>query len=180
MNKNEVVKFFKSSHLCFHPLQRQWMKMQMLKNCSACGVYFCCSSNFIITDEHLEWIPMHETPTVETIFCETDKLLQQYALPFKKPVCIVTDGFLPVMGTDNEWNHGGKINTFHCVMQQAVLCGKIIRLEDIWKTAVSVVNFVYAWWFYHGHFASFLLNIENEYEDLPYYNEIHWLSYHRT
>jgi len=108
--------------------------------------------------------------TIETICCETDKLLQQYELQPKKPVCIVTDGSLPVTRTKNEWNHGGKINTSHCVMQQEVLCGKVKRVVDIWKTVVSYVNFVYTWWFYHGHFASIPLNIDNEYEDLPYYN----------
>jgi len=30
-------------------------------------------------------------------------------------------------------------------MQQEVLCGKIKRLVDIWKTVVSYVNFVYTW-----------------------------------
>jgi len=40
--------------------------------------------------------------TIETICCETDKLLQQYELQPKKPVCIVTDGSLPVTRTKNE------------------------------------------------------------------------------
>jgi hypothetical protein len=34
---------------------------------------------------------------------------------------------------------GGKIDTFCCIMQQEVLCDKIIRLEHISKTVVSVV-----------------------------------------
>jgi len=80
--------------------------------------------------------------TVETICWGKDKLLQQYESPLKKPVCIVTDGSPPMTRIKNEWNHGGKINTSHCVMQQQVLCGKIKRLVDIWKTVVSYVKFV--------------------------------------
>lgn len=68
--------------------------------------------------------------TIENICCETDTLLQQYELPLKKPVCIVTDGSPPATGTKKERNHG-KINTSSCVMQQEVLCGKIKRLVDI-------------------------------------------------
>jgi hypothetical protein len=37
-------------------------------------------------------------------------------------------------------NLGGKINTFRCVTQQEVLYDKIIRLEDISKTVVSIVT----------------------------------------
>jgi len=40
--------------------------------------------------------------TIETICCETDKLLQQYERPLKKPVCIVTDGSPPVTRVKNE------------------------------------------------------------------------------
>jgi len=141
---------------------------------------FGCNSSFIVTDELLEWILMHETIFYRNHLLWDRQITTTVWTSLKKPVCIVTDGSPPVTGTKNEWSHGGKINISHCVMQQEVLCGKIKRLVDIWKTVVSYVNFVYTWWFYHGHFASFLCNIGNEYEDLPYYNEIQWLSCHRT
>lgn len=93
MNKNKVVKFF-------NPPLKQWLATQM---CLACGLFVVVTAIFFITEELLEWIPMHETVTGEDIFYEIGKLLQRYALPLKKPVCIVTDGSPPGIGIKNEW-----------------------------------------------------------------------------
>ena len=95
MNKNEVVKFFK-------PPRKQWMKTQVKKLLSFWCLFLAVTQVLLLLMNFWNEFLCMKLFTVETICCETDKLLQQYELPLKKPVCIVTDGSLPVTRTKNE------------------------------------------------------------------------------
>jgi hypothetical protein len=145
-----------------------------------------CNSNFEITEELLELLPMHGTTTGKDLFEEIENLLNKYELPLKKLVSLVTDGAPAMTGTKkgvvgrlNE-KLDGKIENFHCIIHQEVLCGKTINLDHILKRVVSIVNFIRARGLNHRQFASLLADMDSEHEDLPYYTEIRWLSCHKV
>ncbi|XP_065650666.1 general transcription factor II-I repeat domain-containing protein 2-like [Hydra vulgaris] len=130
-----------------------------------------------ITEELLELIPMHGTTTGADIFLEIEKTLDKYELPITKLVSIVTDGAPTMIGLKKDLVRklnekiGKKINNFHCIIHQEVLCGKTIDLDYVIKRIASVVNFIRARGLNHRQFASLLNEIDSEYEDLPYYTE---------
>ncbi|XP_065651132.1 general transcription factor II-I repeat domain-containing protein 2-like [Hydra vulgaris] len=145
-----------------------------------------CNFKYEITEELLELIPMHGTTTGADIFLEIEKTLDKYELPITKLVSIVTDGAPAMIGLKkglvgklNE-KIGKKINNFHCIIHQEVLCGKTIDLDYVIKRIASVVNFIRARGLNHRQFASLLNENDSEYEDLPYYTEVRWLSCHKV
>jgi hypothetical protein len=70
-----------------------WMKAQMSSVVTQLAMFIHgCYSNFVITEELLESIPMHGTTTGEDIFCEIERLIQKYELLMKELVSTATDG----------------------------------------------------------------------------------------
>ncbi|XP_065662992.1 general transcription factor II-I repeat domain-containing protein 2-like [Hydra vulgaris] len=145
-----------------------------------------CNFKYEITEELLELIPMHGTTTGADIFLEIEKTLDKYEFPITKLVSIVTDGAPAMIGLKkglvSKLNEkiGKKINNFHCIIHQEVLCGKTIDLDYVIKRIASVVNFIRARRLNHRQFASLLNENDSEYEDLPYYTEVRWLSCHKV
>jgi hypothetical protein len=95
----------------------------MLKDTAQLAVFICGNSNLIITEELLELIPVHGITVGEDIFCELQKMIEEYELPFNKLVCLVT-GDSPVIGSNigvvGQMNEklGGKIHNFHFIIHQ--------------------------------------------------------------
>ncbi|XP_065658975.1 general transcription factor II-I repeat domain-containing protein 2-like [Hydra vulgaris] len=125
-----------------------------------------CNFKYEITEELLELIPMHGTTTGADIFLEIEKTLDKYELPITKLVSIVTDGAPAMIGLKK-----GLVE---------VLCGKTIDLGYVIKRIASVINFIRAKGLNHRQFASLLNENDSEYEDLPYYTEVRWLSCHKV
>ncbi|XP_065658813.1 general transcription factor II-I repeat domain-containing protein 2-like [Hydra vulgaris] len=95
-----------------------------------------CSFKYDITEELLELIPMHSTTTGADLFLEIEKILDKYKHLITKFVPMVTDGAPAksglkkgLVGKLNE-KIGKKINNFHCIIHQEVLCGKTIDLDS--------------------------------------------------
>jgi hypothetical protein len=116
---------------------------------------FCCKSNFIITDEFLEWIPMHETIIVETFCCEKDYYNSMNIHLSNLCALWLVDLRLLQVPRKNEI----MVIKSNCVMQQEVLCSKIISLVDIWKPVVLIVNFVKPGDFFMDRLLLFFLTL---------------------
>ncbi|XP_065654957.1 general transcription factor II-I repeat domain-containing protein 2-like [Hydra vulgaris] len=145
-----------------------------------------CNFKTEITEELLELIPMHGTTAGADIILEIEKILDKYKLQITKLVSIVTDGASAMIGSKkglvgklNE-KIGKKINNFLCIIHQEVLCGKIVDLDYVIKRIASVVNFIRARRQNHCQFALLLNKNDSEYEKLPYYTEVRWLSCHKV
>ncbi|XP_065658787.1 general transcription factor II-I repeat domain-containing protein 2-like [Hydra vulgaris] len=107
-----------------------------------------CSFKYDITGELLELISMHSTTTSADIFLEIEKILDKYKHPITKFVSMVTDEAPAKSGLKkglvrklNE-KIGKKINNFHCIIRQEVLCGKTIDLgsEVQWLSCHKVLK----------------------------------------
>ena len=65
--------------------------------------------------------------------------------------------------------------TFHCIIHQENLAAKTLGMEHVLRTVKKTVNFLRSKELKH-QFKSFLAEVEAEFEDIPYYAEVRWLS----
>ena len=53
-------------------------------------------------------------------------------------------------------------------------------MDDVLKTVCKTVNFIRSRGLYHRQFAQLLQDVDSEFEGLPYYTEVRWLSCHNV
>ena len=138
-----------------------------------------CDRNMTITEELLEVIPMHGTTTGDDIFDALMIAIKKYNLPMNNLVSLATDGAPSMTGVTRgvvgrlkayvKTHHNRSFQHFHCIIHQQVLCSKVIKIDNVFKTVAKVVNFIRARRLNHREFMSLLNDVESEYEDLPYY-----------
>ncbi|XP_077340540.1 general transcription factor II-I repeat domain-containing protein 2-like [Lithobates pipiens] len=71
---------------------------------------------------------------------------------------------------------GGKAIKLHCIIHQQVLCAKHLKYDHVMKPVVKTINFIRSKAMCHRQFKQFLLDIQAEYEDVLYHNDVRWLS----
>ncbi|PNF30094.1 hypothetical protein B7P43_G03134 [Cryptotermes secundus] len=69
-----------------------------------------------------------------------------------------------------------KFHHVHCIIHQEVLCSKIIKTNHVLQFVKKVVNFIRSRGLNQRQFSSLLSDIGCEFESLPYYAEVRWLS----
>ena len=65
---------------------------------------------------------------------------------------------------------------YHCIIHQQNLIGKYLGFDHIMKKVEKAVNFIQSRGLNQRQFKEFLNEIECEYRDVLYYNEVRWLS----
>ena len=71
---------------------------------------------------------------------------------------------------------GGDAVKLHCIIHQQVLCAKHLPFAHVMKPVAKAINFIRSKALCHRQFQQFLHDIEAEYGDVLYHNNVRWLS----
>ncbi|KAK3549650.1 hypothetical protein QTP86_005414 [Hemibagrus guttatus] len=106
-------------------------------------------------------------------------------LQWIKVTGIITDG-APAMAGERSGlstlvcnkvsEEGGKAIKLHCIIHQEVLCAKHMKYDHVMKPVIKVINYIRSKALCHRQFQQFLLDIQAEYGDVVYHNDVRWLS----
>lgn len=102
-------------------------------------------------------------------------------------MCVANDGAPSMTGKQNgfvaklmakqkEVCPSCKFHHIHCIIHQEVLCSKIIKMNHVLQFVKKVEKFIRSWGLNQRQFSSLLSDIGCEFESLPYYAEVRWLS----
>lgn len=139
-------------------------------------------NNFMINEELLALESLHGNTKGQDIFDALMKALNSCE-GTKKLSAIVTDGAKAMVGSQVGLvgllrKAGISCPSFHCIIHQEALCGKILEMEDTMKTVMKCVNMIKGGnrSLTHRKFMAFLTELEAEYGDLTLFTEVRWLS----
>ncbi|KAI6656062.1 General transcription factor II-I repeat domain-containing protein 2A-like [Oopsacas minuta] len=69
-----------------------------------------------------------------------------------------------------------KLVKTHSIIRLEALCAKSLKMQEVMQVVIKIVNFVRARGLHHRQFQHMLEEMDNQYGDLLYYYEVHWLS----
>ena len=103
-------------------------------------------NEFCIHEELLALVPMHGTTKGVNIFNAVRQEVQKYG-GFAKCTAIVTDEATAMVGHVNGFRgllktHGITCHTYHCIIHQKALCGKILMLSSTMKIVTKITNLI--------------------------------------
>ncbi|XP_023232148.1 zinc finger BED domain-containing protein 5-like [Centruroides sculpturatus] len=138
-------------------------------------------SDFTVKEDLLKILPMKGRTTGEDIY----KIFITYAksidMPLQKLSAITTDGAPAMVGNVNGFialcikdKSFPNFMSYHCIIHQEVLCGKILPFGHVMKIITKIVNLIRAAPLQHRLFKALLENPEDP--DLILHTEVRWLS----
>ena len=141
-----------------------------------------------IYQELLDLVPLRDTTTGEDIFEKVKELFTDLELDWGKLASVSTDGAAAMLGKKDGFQgrlqrHLAELGLpsipfIHCVIHRENLCAKSlsISINQIMKVVVKIVNFIRARGLNHRQFRSLLEDLGSDYDDIPYYCEVRFLS----
>lgn len=151
-----------------------------------------CDIDMNITEELLDIIPLKGTTKGKDIFDAVMQLLDDQNFPLEKLVSVTTDGAKSMTGRvkgfvtllnralKDKFPAKKDISVFHCLIHQQVLCLNVLKMSSVLKTVTKIVNIIRSRGLNHRKFVSILQQTNAEFQDLPYYTEVRWLSCHKV
>ena len=142
-------------------------------------------AKFRITEELCSLGSLKST-TAENIFSEVTTALSSLGLSWKNLKSITTDGARNMVGKKKGVSalmnkkvleaNGGQPMQFHWIIHQQALCGKVLNWKHVMSVVVSNVNFIPNHALNQRQFQTILADLDCEYGDVMYHNEVRWLS----
>ena len=65
---------------------------------------------------------------------------------------------------------------FHCIIHQENLCAKSVKMQNVMSAVTKTVNFICSKGLHHREFQELLHSMDADFDDIPYYTEVRWLS----
>ena len=138
-----------------------------------------------ITEELLDLQSLKGQTRGEDLFASLCSAIDNMKLPWNKVSGIVTDG-APAMCGDQRGlatrictkvsEQGGSAVKLHCIIHQQVLCAKCLKFDHVMNPVVKAINFIRSKALNHRQFHQYLLDMDAEYGDVLYHNDVRWLS----
>ena len=143
--------------------------------------------NFTVFEEELlKTCPLYGSAKGIDIFNSVVPIVESYG-GFEKCQCVVTDGARAMAGQGIGFagilkNHGINCLMFHCIIHQEALCAKSLQMSDVMITVTNIVNIIRGGNKAQRHrkFIQFIKELEADYEDVPLFSKIQWLSAGKT
>jgi len=141
--------------------------------------------NMNITEELLDLQSMKGQTRGSDLFVSVCEAVDDMKLLWSKVSGILTDG-APAMAGERSGlstlicnkvsEEGGNAIKLHCIIHQQALCAKHLKFDPVMKPVVKAINSIRSKALYHRQFQQFLLDIQAEYGDVIYHNDVRWLS----
>ncbi|XP_076817402.1 general transcription factor II-I repeat domain-containing protein 2-like [Clavelina lepadiformis] len=142
--------------------------------------------NFTVFEELLKISPLRGTTKGIDIYNSLASVVDAYG-GFEKCACVVTDGARAMTGRKRGLvgilkDHGVNCPTLHCIIHQEALCAKVLQMSDVMLSVTNIVNIIKGGNRAQRHrkFIQFLKDVGAEYEDVPLFSKIRWLSAGKT
>uniref|UniRef100_A0A3P9K194 SPIN-DOC-like zinc-finger domain-containing protein n=1 Tax=Oryzias latipes TaxID=8090 RepID=A0A3P9K194_ORYLA len=138
-----------------------------------------------ITQELAGLETLRGTTKGEDLFAVVSRVVDKYNLSWDKMVGITTDGAPAMIGkkagltaliSQKVSECGGKVAQYHCILHQEQLCAKTIGLADVVRDVVKIINCIRSKALSHRQFRAFLDEVDAQYKDILYHQEVRWLS----
>ena len=65
---------------------------------------------------------------------------------------------------------------FYCIIHQENLCAKSVKMQNVMSVVTKTVNFIRSKGLRHREFQELLHRMDADFDDIPYYTEVRWLS----
>ena len=145
------------------------------------------NANFDITEEFTNLVSLKDTTTGVNIFEAIKHVIDVLGLRLNNICGVMTDGAPAMIGKANgavsliekEMRNNGierQLVRTHCIIHLEALCAKSIKMQEVMRVVIKLVNFVRARGLYHRQFQQLLEEMDNQYGDLLCYSEVRWLS----
>ena len=138
-----------------------------------------------IKEELLDLKSLKDQTRGADLFYNVCSAVDEMKLPWSKVSGIITDGERAVAGEQSGLStgickkvsdEGGDAVKLHCIIHQQVLCAKHLPFAHVMKPVAKTINFIRSNALYHRQFQQFLHDIDTEYGDVLYHNDVRWLS----
>ena len=145
------------------------------------------SENFEITEELLSMKSMKNTTTGKDIFECVKNALCTMELSWQKMANVTTNGCPSLTGKNvgllkrlsdrvAEVDYTRELIFLHCIIQQEMLCKKMLDMKQVVDLVVKIVNFIRARGLNHRQFITLLEDCDSDHNGVPYHTAICWLS----
>ena len=125
--------------------------------------------------------------TSENIFQVIISVIGSLGINISNICGVTTDGATAMVGKvkgavsliEKEMRNAGierKLVRTHCLIHLEALCAKSLKMQEVMRVVIKIVNFARARGLYHRQFQHMLEEMDNQYGDLLYYCEVRWLS----
>uniref|UniRef100_A0A6P7F3L2 General transcription factor II-I repeat domain-containing protein 2-like n=1 Tax=Diabrotica virgifera virgifera TaxID=50390 RepID=A0A6P7F3L2_DIAVI len=140
-------------------------------------------SDFTIKEDLLKFIPLKGHTTGQELFSHLKNIISSEKIPISKMVGLTTDGAPAMVGCDKglvalcrKDETFPQFPCYHCIIHQQALCGNFLKLNNVMKLVVKIVNKIRAQALQRRLFRTLADEVDCQYGDLLLHSEVRWLS----